>query len=110
MVLNEATELAGAGDSTQTRAHRPVQTLRAAPNLPAPVGLGLSEKARLHRVAVREYVRLRTHANYCPDCVPGASNEDPPVIKRGCQLGMAGKALYERAYRAWVDYSEEENP
>ena len=68
----------------------------------------LSRKARLRRVAVRWYAVLRSHARHCTDCVPGAADTDPPRINRVCRIGMAGKADYERAYRAWVDCPEEE--
>lgn len=71
------------------------------------VGLGLSRKAELRRVAVRNYARLRQHARNCPDCVPGATDADPPRINRGCRFGMTGKAEYVHAYQAWVDCPEE---
>jgi hypothetical protein len=78
------------------------------PGFPAGApAIRLSRKAELRRIAVRDYAGLRLHARNCPDCVPGATDADPPRINRVCRLGMAGKAQYEQAYRAWVDCSEE---
>ena len=68
----------------------------------------LSRKAKLRRVAVREYARLRRHARNCSDCRPGASAADPPRINRACRLGVVGMAVYRRAYQAWVDCPERE--
>lgn len=69
-----------------------------------------SRKAQLRVVAIRVYAGLRAHARNCTDCMPGATDADPPRINRMCPLGMAGKAKYEQAYRTWVDCSEEETP
>lgn len=66
----------------------------------------LSRKAQLRRVAVRNYARLRLHARNCTDCTPGATDNDPPRIYRGCRFGVTGKTEYERAYRAWVECPE----
>lgn len=69
----------------------------------------LSRKAKLRRVAMRDYARLRVHARHCTDCVPGATDLDPPRINRVCRAGMAGKAEYALAYQAWLDCPEEES-
>lgn len=79
----------------------------AIPAVRAPADL--SPKAKLRYVAVREYTRLRNHARNCPDCVPGAEVTDPPRINRGCRVGMAARAMYTRAYEAWVSCPEEES-
>jgi hypothetical protein len=68
----------------------------------------LTKKAQLRRVAVRDYARLRNHARNCPDCRPGATVTDPPLIHQVCRVGMAGRAAYLQAYRAWVDCPEED--
>lgn len=76
--------------------------------LAGPNSMVLSRKAQLRRVAVRDYARLRAHARNCPDCVPGVTDTDPPRINRVCRIGMAGKAEYEDAYRAWQACPEAE--
>ena len=66
-----------------------------------------SRKAQLRQVALRKYAGLRSHAQNCTDCVPGATDAEPPRVNRVCRVGMAGKADYEQAYERWVSWSEE---
>ena len=75
----------------------------------AEAAAGVTRKAQLRQIAVRDYARLRFHARNCPDCRPGATEVDPPRINRACRVGMVGKAQYERAYQMWVDCQEAES-
>lgn len=68
-----------------------------------------SRKAQLRHVALRKYAGLRSHARNCTDCVPGATDAEPPRVNRVCRVGMAGKADYEQAYERWVSCSEEDS-
>jgi hypothetical protein len=92
----------------RTRPRSLVAGSPAASAVATPVALALSRKAQLRHVAVRDYARLRHHARNCTDCVPGATDADPPRINRVCRFGVVGKAEYERAYQTWVDCPEED--
>lgn len=104
MVLHKADKLARGEGTAPAR----VATRSAQDSGPAQVPVPLSRKAQLRHVAVRDYARLRAHARNCTDCVPGATDTDPPRINRGCRIGMAGKYDYLRSYRAWVNCPEVE--